>query len=101
MIFGRALRIQRLEGSRPEERLCTLNGAERGQRFKQAAVIGMICRFEILLERRSVAQKASAWAEEIGDRALRARGDQRSPCAPVHEQMPRMRIEVHAAHWAS
>ena|ERR1022692_2019327 len=60
MIFGRALRIQRLEGSRPEGRLCTLNGAERVQRFKQTAVIGMICRFELLLERRSVAQKGSA-----------------------------------------
>ena len=60
MIFGRALRIQRLEGSRPEGRLCTLNGAERVQRFKQTAVIGMICRFELLLARRSVAQKGSA-----------------------------------------
>ena len=57
MIFGRALRIQRLEGSRPEGRLCTLNGPDRVQKFKQAAVIGVICRFEVSLERRSVAQK--------------------------------------------
>ena len=32
--LGRALRIQRLEGSRPEGRLCSLNGAERVQMFK-------------------------------------------------------------------
>jgi hypothetical protein len=55
-----ALRIQRLEGSRPEGRLCTLNGGERVQSFEQAAVIGMICRIEVRLERRSVAQKSSA-----------------------------------------
>jgi hypothetical protein len=34
MFSGRALLIQRLEGSRPEERLCTLNGPARVQRFK-------------------------------------------------------------------
>jgi len=57
---GRALRIQRLEGSRPEGRLCTLNGVEWVQRFKQVAVIGKICRFEVVVKRRRVAQRRSA-----------------------------------------
>jgi hypothetical protein len=35
-------------------------GGERVQSFEQAAVIGMICRIEVRLERRSVAQKSSA-----------------------------------------
>jgi len=30
MLSKGALRIQRLEGSRPDGRLCTLNGADRG-----------------------------------------------------------------------
>jgi hypothetical protein len=34
MILGRALRIQRLEGSRPGGRLCSLNGGEQAQMFK-------------------------------------------------------------------
>jgi hypothetical protein len=33
---------------------------ERVRRFKQPAVMGMICRFEVVLERRSVAQRRSA-----------------------------------------
>ena len=60
--------------------------------------MGMICRIEVVLKRRMVAQKRSASAEKISDRALRARGDQRSACVPEHEQRPRMWREVHAAH---
>src|SRR5271165_928260 len=100
MLLGRALRIQRLEGSRPGGRLCTLNGAERVHRFKWAAVIGMICRFEVLVKRRSIAQRRSAWAEEMSNGALRARRDNGSPCVPEHEQRPTMWTEVHAAHWS-
>src|ERR1700745_883924 len=41
--FKGALRIQRLEGSRPDGWLCTLNGADRVQRSAQGADLGMIC----------------------------------------------------------
>ena len=60
MHFGRALLIQRLEESRPHEGLCTLNGADRVQRFKKDAVIGMICRSEGGMERRTVGMRRQA-----------------------------------------
>jgi hypothetical protein len=47
MRFGRALLIQRLEGSRPEGRLCILNEVERVWWVHELAVMGTICRFDI------------------------------------------------------
>lgn len=40
--FNKALRIQRLEGSRPDGRLCTLNGVTQVQRFAQVTDAGMV-----------------------------------------------------------
>jgi len=42
----RALRIQRLEGSRPHGGLCTLNGSDRAQQVKPFALVGRICGFD-------------------------------------------------------
>ena len=69
MRFGRALLIQRLEGSRPHGRLCTLNGIDRVQRFKEDAVVGMICLFEGSTEGRRMAMMRLAGAEQVADRA--------------------------------
>src|ERR1700732_5343976 len=40
-----ALQIQRLEGSLPDGRLCTLKDADRVQRSARGAALGMICGF--------------------------------------------------------
>ena len=47
-----ALQIQRLEGSRPNGRLCILNGAARVRRVKQVAWTSLIHGFECGSERR-------------------------------------------------
>jgi hypothetical protein len=70
MRFGRALRIQRLEGSRPEGRLCTLNGAEGVQRPGEVSVQGMIRRVEGRTELRSVAQRHDAVAGTTSGRGV-------------------------------
>jgi hypothetical protein len=43
MLSKGALRIQRLEGSRRDGRLCTLNGADRGQKSEYGIDLGVIC----------------------------------------------------------
>jgi hypothetical protein len=70
MDFGGALRIQRLEGSRPHGRLCTLNGYEELQRFKEAVEVDMLNGFESQLERRSVTVGHHAEVEETAWRAV-------------------------------
>ena len=60
MTLGGRFGYSDLKEAAPEGRLCILNGAERVQKFKQAGVMGMICRIEVLLKRRSVAQRRSA-----------------------------------------
>jgi hypothetical protein len=50
-----ALLIHRLEGSRPDGRLCTLNGSARVRRVKQDAGMAMIRDFESGFARRRVA----------------------------------------------
>jgi hypothetical protein len=47
----RALRIQRLEGSRPDGRLCTLNGPEGVRICREAAGVGVIGGFAGRMER--------------------------------------------------
>jgi hypothetical protein len=42
MLSKGALRIQRLEGSRRDGRLCTLNGADRGQKSEYGIDLGVI-----------------------------------------------------------
>ena len=60
----RAFRIQRLEGDRPNGRLCTLNGYEEMRRFKEAAEMDMLNGFECQLERRIVTVGCHVVAEE-------------------------------------
>jgi hypothetical protein len=43
--FRGALLIQRLEGSRPHGRLCTLNRSEQVQRDRAPVELGRMCRF--------------------------------------------------------
>ena len=47
MRFVRALLIQRLEGSRLQGSLCTLNGAGRVRCVQELAVMGTIFRFDV------------------------------------------------------
>jgi len=54
---------------RPRRGLCTFNGFDWVQRFKEDAVIGMVCRFEGWMERRRITMKRPAGAEEVDDQA--------------------------------
>ena len=46
-----ALLIQRLEGSRPHGRLCTLNRSERVQGDQVPAELGRMCGFDVAMDR--------------------------------------------------
>ena len=60
--------------------------------------MGRTDRLQEWIERRSVALRWQAEAEKLSDWAFVARCDNNSPCVPKHDQKPRMRIEIHAAH---
>ena len=66
----RALRIQRLEGSRPHGGLCTLNGSDRAQQVKPFALVGRICGFDGWIDGRSRTMSRQEVAEEAGGRAV-------------------------------
>ena len=67
-----ALRIQRLEGSRPHGGLCILNGAGRLRRLEEVMVRGMIHSVECGTELRDVAQRCRAAAGTTGGRGVSA-----------------------------
>lgn len=66
-----ALRIRRLEGSRPDGRLCTLDGSDRVQMSVQVTEVGMMCGFEVAGRRRLVAWHGSADAVKVTLMALK------------------------------
>jgi hypothetical protein len=64
-----ALLIQRLEGSRPHLRLCTLNRSDRVRRFREDAEIGMVCQSAGRMERRRTVMKQPSGAAAVAERA--------------------------------
>jgi hypothetical protein len=90
MLSDGALLIQRLEGSRPHGGLCTLNESDRVQKVKTFAVMGIICGFDGRVERRSWVLKHQGVAGKTGGRAVLARCNKGSACAPQHGQRPRI-----------
>jgi hypothetical protein len=67
---GGALLIQRLEGSRPHGRLCTLNRSEQVQRDQAPAELGGMCRFDGGMVRWNTGTKCQSGAPEICSRAI-------------------------------
>jgi len=63
-----ALRIQRLEGSRPDGRLCTLNRCEWVEGDQEQAELGGIRLFEDGMERRSGSPRPDV---EVGEAGIR------------------------------
>ncbi len=57
MILDGALRIQRLEGSRPDVELCTLNGTARVRSVHEDAQIGLVCEVAGGIGRRRIAMR--------------------------------------------
>jgi hypothetical protein len=70
MVLGGALRIQRLEGSRPHGRLCTLNGSERVRRDQEQTELGRIRWLEGWMERRGGSQRPDVEAGTTGIRGV-------------------------------
>ena len=66
-----ALRIQRLEGSLPDGRLCTLEGADLVQMAVQVTEVGMMCGIEVAGRRQLVAWRGSADAVNVALMALK------------------------------
>ena len=101
MLSGGALRIQRLEGSRPgweNHGLCTLNGSDECLRGCESGFMRRTGRASRRMMRGGALGRGQVEAARIADRAFGARGDNRLPFAPEHGQSSRMRIGVHAAH---
>ena len=98
MVLEGALRIQRLEGSRPHGSLCTLNRSERVQRDQDRLSWAVIRWLKGRMERRCGSPRPDVEAGEAGIQGVLAGRDKGSACAPKHGQRPRMWIEVHAAH---
>src|ERR1035438_7365543 len=73
MLSEGALLIQRLEGSRPHGRLCTLNRSERVRGDQGPAEFGGMCRFGGGMVRWNTAMGCQSRAEEIAGRAIRDR----------------------------
>ena len=72
MLWGGALRIQRLEGSRPHGRLCTLNRSERVQRDQAPTELGRIRLPEGRMEGHSGSPRPDVEAGETGMRVVLA-----------------------------
>jgi hypothetical protein len=85
MLWGGALRIQRLEGSRPHGRLCTLNWSERVQGNQEGPELGGVRLPECLTERRVGWPRPDAETGEPVVRGVLAEVDKGSACAPKHE----------------
>lgn len=67
---GRALRIQRLEGSRPHGSLCTLNGHERMQRDQAQTELGIVLGLDGLMEAHVSSPRPCVEAGETGIRGI-------------------------------
>ena len=98
MLSGGALRIQRLEGSRPHGSLCTLNRSELAQRDRKQTELGGMRLPEGRMERHIGLPRADVGAGIKGVSTGRCK---ESADAPKHVQRPRMWIELHAARWSS
>jgi hypothetical protein len=73
MFLGGALRIQRLEGSRPDGSLCPLNGAQRLRMVKIFSLTSWIRRFERWMERFGVTVSRHEEGEAAASRAVFSR----------------------------
>ena len=71
--LGGALRIQRLEGSRPDGSLCPLNGAQRLGMVKIFSLTSWIRRFERWMERFGVTVSRHEEGEAAASRAVFSR----------------------------
>ena len=67
-----------------------MNRSNRVQRFKADAVIGVICWFEDVMQRRRTAMRRPPGAEEVAERASPDRRDKESACAPKRGQRRRI-----------
>jgi hypothetical protein len=67
-----------------------LNESDRVQKVKTFAVMGIICGFDGRVERRSWVLKHQGVAGKTGGRAVLARCNKGSACAPQHGQRPRI-----------
>ena len=72
VLLGGALRIQRLEGSRPHGRLCTLNRFERVLRGQGQTELGRVRCLEGGMERRGGSPRPDVEAGESGMRGVLA-----------------------------
>ena len=93
-----ALLIQRLEGSRPQGSLCTLDRSEQVQRDQAQTELGSVGWLRGRMEQHVASPRPYVDAGEAGIRGVLAGRDKGSACAPKHGQRSRKWIELHAAH---
>jgi hypothetical protein len=72
LLSGRALLIQRLEGSRPQGRLCTLNGSDEGRRGNEVGFIVRTERVPGSMKQGSALSKRLEEAAKVAGRAFGA-----------------------------